>query len=292
MTEAQVQSDDGLGEVLAPRDAFRIALPNFEGPLDLLLHLIREHKLDILDIPIALITEKYLAHLDEMRAIDLDIAGEFLVMASTLLHLKSRMLLPREEQPAGQGALEAQQDPLDPRAELVRRLLEYQKYKDIAEQLAQNDLLDRDVFPRRVRVEEVPIDPNEVGLQEVSVYKLIEALDRVLEKLVPKKQHEVVREHLSLSEAMLRIAAKVRSAEAGRPVSFFALFEGQHQKSTIIITFLALLELCKLKLLRVSQEEGSEEIGITAQGDAQLTLSDEALRPDLSVAEEIDREYR
>lgn len=292
MTEAQVQSDDGLGEVLAPRDAFRIALPNFEGPLDLLLHLIREHKLDILDIPIALITEKYLAHLDEMRAIDLDIAGEFLVMASTLLHLKSRMLLPREDRPAGEAAGEAAQEQLDPRAELVRRLLEYQKYKHIAEQLAQNDLLDRDVFPRRVRVEEVPIDASEVGLQEVSVYKLIEALDRVLEKLVPKKQHEVVREHLSLSEAMQRIAAKVRAVDAGPGLSFFTLFEGQRLKSTIIITFLALLELCKLKLLRVFQAEDSEEILITAQGDALVTLSEEALRPGLSQAEEIDREYR
>src|SRR6476661_3376697 len=129
-----------------PQDAFRIALPNFEGPLDLLLHLIREHKLDIFDIPIALITEKYLEHLALMREINLDIAGEFLVMASTLLHIKSRLLLPKQETtevPADND------DHLDPRAELVRRLLEYQKYKDAAQQLAGNDLLDRDVFPRR-----------------------------------------------------------------------------------------------------------------------------------------------
>src|SRR3954468_9574782 len=107
--------------------SFRIALPNFEGPLDLLLHLIREHKLDIFDIPIALITEKYLEHLARMKEINLDIAGEFLVMAATLAHIKSRLLLPRQEV---QGEAIEQEEQGDPRADLVRRLLEYQKYKD------------------------------------------------------------------------------------------------------------------------------------------------------------------
>lgn len=277
--------DDALNEVIAPRDAFRIALPNFEGPLDLLLHLIREHRLDILDIPIALITEKYLGHLELMREINLDIAGEFLVMASTLLHLKSRMLLPREEVPAG-GDGDANQEPSDPRAELVRRLLEYQKYKAAADSLMQADILDRTVFTRKVRHEQVPLDPDEVGLQELSIYKLIEALDRVLKALEPKKQHEVMRERLSLTQAMYNIAAKVRAAENGQ-LNFFSLFEGQRVRSQVIITFLALLEMCKHRLLRVFQSEESDDILITARPEALAQFG-----ADMNTAEDIEGEYQ
>jgi segregation and condensation protein A len=280
--------DEALTEVVAPRDAFRIALPNFEGPLDLLLHLIREHKLDILDIPMALITERYLAHLEAMREINLDIAGEFLVMASTLLHLKSRMLLPREDLPGGQEASVLAEDSSDPRAELVRRLLEYQKYRAAADELATHPILDRDVFPRRVAVEEVPLDDEEIGLQEISIYKLIEALDRVMAALEPKKQHEVTREHLSLSVAMYRIAGKVRAEGRGHALLFFALFDGIQTRSDVVITFLALLEMCKLKLLRISQAEGSEDILITETGEALADFgTDGAAGPD----KEIDREY-
>jgi segregation and condensation protein A len=277
------RDDEALGDVLAPRDAFRIALPNFEGPLDLLLHLIREHKLEVLDIPIALITEKYLAHLDAMREIDLDIAGEFLVMASTLLHLKSRMLLPREEVAAGPDGVESAAESLDPRAELVRRLLEYQKYKDAAESLAMNDLLDRDVFARRVVVQEVPLEAEEVGLQEVSIYKLIEALDRVLENLVPKKQHEVTREHLSLSEAMNGIVTRLRANE-GEEVRFLSMFEGQRTRSAVVITFLGLLELAKMKLVRVFQLDDRDDIFISAKPSLASYI--------MPAPEDVDREYQ
>lgn len=279
--------DETLTEVVAPRDAFRVALPNFEGPLDLLLHLIREHRLDILDIPIALISEKYLEHLEQMRQIDLDIAGEFLVMASTLLHLKSRMLLPHEEQPAGQDAIEQAAERLDPRAELVRRLLEYQKYKAVAEQLAQNDILDRTVFPRRVTLDAVPLGAEEIGLLEISVYRLIEGLDRVLANLEPRRQHEVTREHLSLSQAMYDVAAKVRAAEGS--VRFVELFSGQRVKSAVIITFLALLEMCKLGLLRVSQPEGSDDIFVSQRGEA---LAHFGMEGGLAPSEELDHEYQ
>jgi segregation and condensation protein A len=229
----------------------------------------------------ALITEKYVSHLQKMREINLDIAGEFLVMASTLLHLKSRMLLPREEQKSLQ-AVEASVDASDPRGELVRRLLEYQKYKAAAQQLAANDLLDREVFPRRVAVDEVPLGAEEVGLQEVSIYKLIEALDRVLENLVPKKQHEVTREQLSLSESMNLIAQRVRAA--AEPLSFYSLFVGLTEKSQVIIAFIALLEMCKLKLLRVSQTDGAADIFISPQGENLMSFG--------IAAEGIDREYR
>ncbi len=254
-----------------PGDAFRVALPNFEGPLDLLLHLIKEHRVDILDIPISLITEKYLEHLERMREINLDIAGEFLVMAATLAHLKSRMLLPRQEQASTPGSELAEavaEEQEDPRAELVRRLLEYQKYKDAAEQLGRQDILDRDVFPRRVSLEAVPIPEEEVGLQEFSVLKLIEALDRVLERLTPKLQHEVVRERVSLGEALQRIAQRIK---AEGQVTFEALFSGSDEPRTrqeLVITFLAILEMVKRRLIRVSQEAPLAPIILTPNGDA------------------------
>jgi segregation and condensation protein A len=257
---------EGDAPALSPGAAFRVALPNFEGPLDLLLHLIREHRVDIFDIPIALITEKYLEQLERMREIDLDIAGEFLVMAATLGHIKSRLLLPRQEAAQAAESVEALEEQRDPRAELVRRLLDYQKYKDAAETLAKQDILDRDVFARKVPVEAVPIPEEEVGLQEFSVLKLIEALDRVLERLAPKLQHEVVREQFSISDAMLTIAEKVRAG--GNQASFDSLFEGARTRHKIVVTFLAILEMCKRRLLRVSQAEAGQELILTPNGDA------------------------
>ncbi|MDC0707652.1 segregation/condensation protein A [Stigmatella sp. ncwal1] len=260
--------DEGSGDTEVPRspgDAFRIALPNFEGPLDLLLHLIREHRLDIFDIPIALIIEKYLEYLERMRELNLDIAGEFLVMASTLAHLKSRMLLPRQEAAPLEASEAAVEEASDPRAELVRRLLEYQKYKDAAEQLARQDLLGRDVYTRNVPVEAIPIPEEEVGLQEFSVLKLIEALDRVLERLVPKVQHEVVLERVSLSDALLKVAERVRTEGQ---VAFTSLFTKESTRQEVVVTFLAILEMVKRRLIRVVQEEPLKDIILTPNGDA------------------------
>ena len=171
---------DGVREVAPSRavlDAFRVKLPAappgeppFEGPLDLLLHLVKEHQVDLLDIPIARITESYLATIEAMRELDIDVAGEFLHMAAQLVLMKSKLLLPRPE-----VAEDAQPDDalgVDPRVELVRRLLEYQKYKAAAEELAQHDILERDVFVRRVRVtRQQPEGPE--GLADISVFKLI-----------------------------------------------------------------------------------------------------------------------
>lgn len=271
MTDARRSPpDEGSSDAEVPRspgDAFRIALPNFEGPLDLLLHLIREHRLDIFDIPLALIVEKYVEYLQRMRELNLDIAGEFLVMAATLAHLKSRMLLPRQDVAAQEqvGEVLAVEEQGDPRAELVRRLLEYQKYKDSAEQLAKQDLLGRDVFTRNVPMEEVPIPEEEVGLQEFSVLKLIEALDRVLERLTPKVQHEVVLERLSLSEATLRVVEKLRGQEQ---VTFISLFPEGSTRQEIVITFLAILEMVKRRLIRVRQDEPLKDIILMPNGDA------------------------
>lgn len=269
---------------------YQVALDVFEGPLDLLLHLVKKHELAILDIPISFVTEKYLQYLDAMTALDVDVASEYLVMAATLCHIKSRELLPnagpeeRVEDEDDDGGLEEE---ADPRAELIRRLLEYQKYKAAADQLMQADIVDRTVFTRKVRHEQVPLDPDEIGLQELSIYKLIEALDRVLKALEPQKQHEVMRERLSLTQAMYNIAAKVRGAQAGK-LSFFALFEGQRVRSQVVITFLALLEMCKHRLLRVFQTDDGDDILISGRPEALSHFGTD----DTHTAEDIEGEYQ
>jgi segregation and condensation protein A len=209
-----------------------------------------------------------------MRELNLDIAGEFLVMAATLAHLKSRMLLPRDEVAS---QLEPVDEALDPRADLVRRLLDYQRYKAAAEQLSRRRLLGRDVFVRRV-------DPNvprarEVAYLEVSVYRLVEALDRVIQAAAPEVAHEVMRERISLTQAMVSIATRVRQGE----VSFYQLFQGERSRGRIVVTFLALLEMCKRRWLRLSQTEDGREIRVAAQEDA-LT--------GLELPEVDEREYR
>jgi segregation and condensation protein A len=238
-------------------DAFRIALPSFEGPLDLLLHLIKEHQLDIFNIPIAIITEKYIEHLERMREVNLEIAGEFLVMASTLAHIKSRLLLPT---PAPQSEGEAEEPP-DPRAELVRRLLEYQKYKEAGEALLQQDLLSRDVFARRVRVSPVPLPEDDLGLVEIDVYRLIQSLDAVLKRLGPEVGHEVVRDRLSISDAIHSLLARFQQERALR---FTALLEGFGRRSEVVVAFLAILEMCKLRLIRIAPDAETGEFVVTA----------------------------
>ena len=261
--QSPVEPEDAVpAGTAAAHPAFQVALPAFEGPLDLLLHLIREHRLDIFDIPIALIAEKYNQSLVEMAALDLDVAGEFLVMAATLAYIKSRLLLPRTDAPS--DSAEGAEEQGDPRAELVRRLLEYQKYKEAARQLAENDLLDRDVFRRRT-TPAAASRAESAALAEVSIYRLIEALDRVLRALEPRVGHEVVRDQLTLSAAMQGIGARLRPGER---VTFLQLFEGQRTRGAVVVTFLALLEMVKLRLLRIQQDPGAPEIWVSAEPGA------------------------
>jgi segregation and condensation protein A len=250
-----VEAGEPSPELVAATRGFTLKLPVFEGPLDLLLHLIREHKLDVFDIPIAFITDEYLAYLQQMRELNLDVAGEFLVMAATLAHIKSRLLLPKPETPPD----EAEEELADPRAELVRRLLEYQKYKAAAEDLARQDLMGRDVFTRQAKPSEADLQEGDVGLREVSVLKLVEALDSVLRNLAPEKQHQVTLERVSIGDAISRIAELLRERER---VSFFDLFEGMAERHRVIATFLGLLEMVRLKLVRVRQEELDGDIVI------------------------------
>lgn len=254
-TDADATEVEASAEFAAASADFRLRLPAFEGPLDLLLHLIREHRLDIFDIPIAFILDEYLAYLARMRTLNLDVASEFLVMAATLAHIKSRTLLPRDEVPPE----EAEEESGDPRTELVRRLLEYQKYKAAAEDLARQDLLGRTVFTRGVRMQEVPFEEGELGLREISVLRLVESFAKVLERLTPEKQHEVRLERLSIGDAIDRISRFLTERES---IDFWELFEGETERHRVIATFLGLLEMVRLRLVRVLQKSTDESIVI------------------------------
>ncbi|MGE5217076.1 MAG: segregation and condensation protein A [Chloroflexota bacterium] len=230
----------------------RVQLEMFEGPLDLLLHLIKKNEVSITDIPIAAITEQYLATLDLMQTLNLDVAGEFLVMAATLIHIKSRMLLP-----AGVDE-EEEEEGVDPRDELVRRLLEYQRYKDAAAELEQREVLTRDVFVRASAPFE-EAGPRE--FREVSVFELLGALKRVIDRLPKDIVHEVTLEKVTVREKMTLLLDRLH--REGR-VLFEAMFDAVKSRMEVVATFLAMLELVKVRAIRIFQDETAGPIMIEA----------------------------
>jgi segregation and condensation protein A len=230
----------------------KVQLEIFEGPLDLLLHLIKKSEVSITDIPIATITEQYLATLELMQSLNLDVAGEFLVMAATLIHIKSRMLLPAgDEEPD-------EDEGVDPRDELVRRLLEYQRYKEAAAELEQREVLTRDVFVRASAPTE-EVGPRE--FREVSVFELLGALKRVIDRLPKDTFHEVTLEKITVREKMSLLLDKLRNESR---VIFESLFAEVKTRMEIIVTFLAMLELVKVRAIRIFQDEPGGEIAIEA----------------------------
>lgn len=226
-------------------------LGGFEGPLDLLLHLIQKNELDIFNIPIALVTEQYLEYLQLMKVLNLDIAGEYLLMASTLLHIKSKMLLPRSS--------EKEEEEEDPRAELVRRLLEYQKYKQAAVELEQRPLLDRDVFVR-LMPSEPEAGPEEEKI-EVNLLELLEAFRNVLERVKPEGVHEVLLEPISVEDKIEEILMFLE--RENRSVAFHRLFPEQASRRIVVVTLLAILELVKMKRIRIFQVTPFETIRVS-----------------------------
>ena len=265
-----------------PGDAFRVSLPPFkageppfEGPLDLLLHLVKEHQVDLFDIPIARITESYLATLEVLRELDIDLAGGFLDMAAQLVLMKSKLLLPRTE--VAEDAPGPEETGADPRAELVRRLLTYQKYRAAGEELGQRDILDRTVFARRARAERPQAVEGPEGLADVSVFKLIEALDRALAHARPETLHEIVTDRLSITDAIARVVEVLRLQRRATFEELLAGPEGRpHGRPDIIATFLALLEMAKLKLIRIYQASFDEAgaAGAEILVEAKDTLGD------------------
>ena len=229
-----------------------VQLEMYEGPLDLLLHLIKKNEVSITDIPIATITEQYLATLDLMQSLSLDVAGEFLVMAATLIHIKSRMLLPAgEEEPDDEEGV-------DPREELVRRLLEYQRYKDAAVELEQRELLTRDVFVRSAPPSEQAAPR---GFRELSVFELLSALKQVLDRLPKDSIHEVTLDKITVREKMTLLLETLRSRGS---VYFESLFSEVKSRLEVVVTFLAMLELVKVRAVRIFQDGLSEPIIIEA----------------------------
>ena len=255
---------------------FAVALPQFEGPLDLLLSLIQEHKLDILHVPIAFITDKYLEYMEVARALNLDLAGEYLVMAATLAHIKSRMLLPPQE---SLDAADGEPGP-DPREELIRRLLEYQKYKTAGQDLATFPQLGRDTFARSAR-EELPLAAEDMSLvrpPDLTAYRLIEALSNILAQRKIEIPHEVFVERLSIGDRISAITDRLRIDER---ITFTSLFADltAHDRHRVVPTFLAVLEMAKLKLIKVHQPDRHGEIYLS-RTDALLDTSAEGVQVD------------
>lgn len=218
----------------------------FEGPLDLLLHLIKKNELDIYNIPIAEISRQYLDYLDVMRELNLDVAGEFLVMAATLIQIKSHMLLPQAVDP-----MEEEQGE-DPRAELVRRLLEYDRYREASSLLIAREVLDRDVFARTFPSEELEVFPSDEALPIVEMFELVDAFRRILAKVPIESFHEVGSENISIADRISDILEYLQGKEA---VDFEELFVGSNSREFIVASFLAVLELCRLRMIRLLQFE-------------------------------------
>lgn len=223
---------------------YEVKLDIFEGPLDLLLYLIKKNEIDIYDIPIALVTEQYLKYLDLLKSLNLDLAGEYLVLASTLIHIKSRMLLPDD-------SLDEDETEEDPRLELVQQLLEYQAYKEAALALEGRPQLDRDVFVRG-HVPDVrdSAPEEEEQLIEASLFDLMEAFQRVLGKLKTTGGMEIEVEKVSLTERIQEIKAQLQREKS---MTFTDLMAGQTSRRQLIYTFLAILELIKTHFVRAYQ---------------------------------------
>jgi segregation and condensation protein A len=227
-------------------DAFPIKLASFEGPLDLLLHLIKKNEVNIHDIPIALITKQYLDAIELMQELNLDVAGEFLVMAATLIHIKSKMLLPRPETAAGvEGEPEA-----DPRDALVRRLLEHEKFKAAAGLLHERAQLRAAQWQRPdERVAAIAGDEYEPEL-EVDLFSLLSAFQQVVERARQRPGVLLPPEQIPVEVRIDQLLARLSETEA---CGFEDLFADVHDRSGLIVTFLALLEMIRLKLVRVFQ---------------------------------------
>ncbi len=235
---------------------YRIELESFQGPLDLLLHLIRKNELDIYDIPIARITDQYLSYLDIMRDLDLEVASEFLVMASTLMYIKSRMLLPVDEE-------EEEGEDEDPREELIRRLIEYQRYKKAAEELALKPVLQHDIFVRP-EVESGRDFSTEEMFIEATIFQLMDAFQAVLTEAEKRMPVEVIRETFTLEEGI----DIIESSLANRPsLSFAGLLSGLDSRRKIITVFLGVLELIRRGRLIAVQADYRDPISLVLNGE-------------------------
>jgi segregation and condensation protein A len=234
---------------------YEVKLEIFEGPMDLLLHLIRKNEVDIFDIPIATITDQYLAYLEMMKALNIDVAGDFLLMASTLMHIKSRMLLPDTGQ---------DEDEEDPRLELTRPLLEFMRIKELAHDLSEREILGRDVFSRVVSDELSALAQGENASLEVNIFQLIDAFQRIVDQRLPSTQLRFRLEEWSINEKIEQITARLREKHT---LYFRELFPKSMRLSELVVTFLAVLELVHRGVLKVFQPDLESDILLNATLD-------------------------
>lgn len=246
-----------IGDGIRSRETYSVALEAFEGPLDLLLHLVRRHELDVLDIPISFIAEKYIEYIEFARALDIEIAGEYLVMAATLAFLKSRELLPAN--PLDEE-LADEEEGVDPRQELIQRLLEYERFRHAAHELADRPLAGRDIFTRGAPVEVEPLAPD---LAPITLFRLAGAFQRVLDRARIAQSHDVELEPVTVRERMKQLSLMLAER---RTLDFEGLFldrewHGELElRQMLVVTLMSVLELVKLGVLAVHQPEGSETI--------------------------------
>jgi len=241
-----------------------VKLNSFEGPLDLLLHLIKKHELDIYDIPIALISEQYNQYLETMKELNLDIVGDYLKMAAELGYIKSRMLLPKQE-------LEEDEETEDPREELVRRLIEYQRYKDASYQLFSLDLLGRDIYARKFdELGSMDLTEFQEPLR-VDLWALIDAFKTVIERQSTQQPEETniiyETEFMTVEDKMEEILQRI---EEYNSFSFYDLFNLNESRTNLIMTFIALLELVKQQVVKIIQGNQFDNIKISFAGDEKI----------------------
>jgi len=240
--------------------SYRVDLSAYNGPLDLLLHLIREHEVDIHDIPIAEITEQYMEYLEVVKAVDVNLAGDFLLMAATLMLIKSRMLLP------GDAAEDDGDDDLDPRTDLVRQLLEYKQFKDASQQLedAQSVRLSR----FESGVPGTPPEPVDAGklLEEIGVEDLVLAFERLMRETLSGMDHEVFGEELPIREVAETVVERLRSA--GGSLAFVDLFAGRRDRVYIVSVFLGLLEMLREGRLALEAGDNVTDLRLRLTEDA------------------------
>jgi segregation and condensation protein A len=259
-------------DLYIPPDALQVFLEAFEGPLDLLLYLIRRQNLDILDIPLAEITRQYMQYIEVMRELQLELAGEYMLMAATLAEIKSRMLLPR---PQSDGAEED-----DPRAELVRRLQEYERFKRAAEDMEELSRVDRDTFPASAEVVERRVVKL---LPAVTMQEMLVALKDVMSRAEMFAHHHVQRERLSVRQRMSDVLSALRTQSF---VEFAQLFRAEEGRMGVTVTFSAILELLREGLIEIVQAEQFAPIHVRAGAPRRVTLVVDNDRPEAGIRTE------
>jgi segregation and condensation protein A len=236
---------------------YRLNLDVFDGPFDLLLYLIKKNEIDIYDIPIAKILEEFLEYVEMIKEMDLEVAGDFILMASTLMHIKSRMLLPKESLALEEG------EEFDPRADLVRRLMEYKRYKEVAGGLDLSEQQQRQIYwrhgtrPSNEELEKQDVDDSQVQFQEVNLFDLLTAFKRVVNYATPDAFKEIKREEIKTSQKINEILDLLEEKET---LEFIGFMQTQGSKVAMVAALLALLELARLKAIRIVQEKSFDKI--------------------------------